>query len=461
MIFQVRDLETLVSSVRNPASRRQLEEVVRAYQGGAFRAAIISTWVAVALDIVSKLREIADDGDQGAVSEIATLDAAVVASNVAKLQKFENGLLDLCRDKFELINGREHLVLSRLMHDRNSCAHPAFVSPDDVFAPTAELARSHLVAAVDAVLQHPPTPGKRIVHRFQAEIESSAWPASHDELVPYLRERYFGRQRESAKRQLALLILKCCMSPPADVTNRSRLLVRYPECARALSDVTPALFEEALGEVVRKREETVGLSEAEIRSSVGALGDTVAFWEAVPAASGPRLVKCIETSSVKDLVESGVLAILPPDAGVGSKVREVVDRVLVEGISASQLADALALRASPHLVEETINRVEHSGSWSTTNYLMPLLPALVQFLDVDQVVRLCSAASSNYEIYQAHTADEEFRTMFELTHHWQGVRDEWINVARFAHPYQAGQHAAFPLVRAAVTSKWGDEVLVD
>ena len=61
----------------------------------------------VALDLVSKLREIADDGDPAAALEIANIDAAIVSGDLGELQKFENGLLDLCRDKFELINGRD------------------------------------------------------------------------------------------------------------------------------------------------------------------------------------------------------------------------------------------------------------------------------------------------------------------------------------------------------------------
>jgi len=34
----VRDMETILAAVRDPASREQLEDLVRAYQAGAFRA---------------------------------------------------------------------------------------------------------------------------------------------------------------------------------------------------------------------------------------------------------------------------------------------------------------------------------------------------------------------------------------------------------------------------------------
>lgn len=100
----MRDLETLTASVRDEATRAQVVEVVRAYQAGAFRAAIISTWVAVALDLVSKLRELAADGDAAAAAEVATLDGAIAGGNLGTLQKFENNLLTLAKDTFELIS---------------------------------------------------------------------------------------------------------------------------------------------------------------------------------------------------------------------------------------------------------------------------------------------------------------------------------------------------------------------
>lgn len=454
----MRDIDTLLASVRDPSSRSQFADAVRAYQGAAYRAAIISAWVAVALDLVGKLRELADDGDQAAVAELANLDSAIETKNVSALQKFESGLLDMCRDQFELISGRDHDVLSRLAADRNICAHPAFISPEAAFSPTAEEARAHLAAAVDAVLQYPPTPGKKLVQRFIAEIGGSAWPGDHSDLVGYLAERYFGQQRESAKRQLAELIIKCSLDLPPDVPNRERLRIRYPQCARALNDVSPARFADAITAVVRKKEETVGLSEKEIRHGVGAFGDIAAFWIAIPPASGARVVKCIHDSDVQELARASVLAVSPPDEGVGTEVGAAVQQKIADA-PASALVDALALRTSDSLVEATVSKVEISTSWSTTNVLLPLLPALVPNLTPSHVQRLCAAARSNYEIYQANVADYELANLLASTAEWPGLRQAWIDVANFYHPHKAPTAPAFSQVRAAVGDRWGAGVL--
>ncbi|KQX74434.1 hypothetical protein ASD10_04125 [Aeromicrobium sp. Root472D3] len=208
---------------------------------------------------------------------------------------------------------------------------------------------------------------------------------------------------------------------------------------------------------MRKKEETVGLSEDEIRFGIGALGDIAAFWEALPGGSGPRIVECIQTSTSAQLVEAGALSVTPPDAGVGEEVNVLLGERLKD-IEARLLVDALSLRSVPKLVDQAVARIENSGSWSTTNTLMPLMPALVPTLTVQHVKRLCVAATTNYEIYQANSADFEFTRLFELTNEWVGVRNEWIELARFEHPYN-NNLPAFPDARAAVIARWGAGVL--
>lgn len=62
----VRAVEDLITTVRDQRSREQLMDAVRAYQSGALRACVVSTWVAVALDLTAKIRELADGGDGAA-----------------------------------------------------------------------------------------------------------------------------------------------------------------------------------------------------------------------------------------------------------------------------------------------------------------------------------------------------------------------------------------------------------
>ena len=62
----MRALEDLLNDVRDRESRRYLEEAIRAYNVGAFRAAIVATWVTVAFDLIAKIRQLAVGGDAAA-----------------------------------------------------------------------------------------------------------------------------------------------------------------------------------------------------------------------------------------------------------------------------------------------------------------------------------------------------------------------------------------------------------
>jgi hypothetical protein len=131
----MRALEDLTNEVRDTRSRDRLAEAVRAYQSGALRPAIIATWVAVALDLVNKIRELADLGEPAAMAYVKELDGAIAAQSPKALARLERELLDRCRDEFEFIEHREHIELTRLLDDRHVCAHPGFVRPEGCSTP--------------------------------------------------------------------------------------------------------------------------------------------------------------------------------------------------------------------------------------------------------------------------------------------------------------------------------------
>ena len=69
-----RDLDELVLECRDDRARENIREAVLAYRGGAYRSTIVSTWVAVAFDYVSKLNELALAGDKQAQERAAAFE---------------------------------------------------------------------------------------------------------------------------------------------------------------------------------------------------------------------------------------------------------------------------------------------------------------------------------------------------------------------------------------------------
>ena len=91
------DIDTLCLAVRDRESRRLILEAITAYRGGALRSAIMSTWIAVAYDIISKARELAAQGEAAPKVFVSELDVAIGHGDIRKLQGIEMCIRDRAR----------------------------------------------------------------------------------------------------------------------------------------------------------------------------------------------------------------------------------------------------------------------------------------------------------------------------------------------------------------------------
>ena len=131
MASALSDLDELVLKCRDQKAKSYIREAVACYKAGAFRSAIVSTWIAVSFDILDKLKELSLAGDKEAERQIESFDKARRIGDVANSLKFEREILAICRDKLELISPVEFIDLDRLQEDRNRCAHPSMTAEID------------------------------------------------------------------------------------------------------------------------------------------------------------------------------------------------------------------------------------------------------------------------------------------------------------------------------------------
>lgn len=146
------DLDALVLACRDVRARELLAEAVGAYRAGSYRAAIVTTWIGVLFDFIFKLRELSAEDDADAKKLVEEFDLARTNNDKDAAMKLERGVLDHCESTFEFVSKQERIDLQRLLDDRNRCAHPAWRGEDERFDPPAELARTHMRAAVDILL---------------------------------------------------------------------------------------------------------------------------------------------------------------------------------------------------------------------------------------------------------------------------------------------------------------------
>lgn len=142
------DLDELILTCRDYRAKGYIGEAVASYRAGAYRASIVATWIAICFDIIEKIRELALAGDEQAETLAEQIEETRKQNDITKALKFEKEILIVARDKFELISHIEFTDLQRVQEDRNRCAHPSLASEDQIFSPSAELARLHIRSAV-------------------------------------------------------------------------------------------------------------------------------------------------------------------------------------------------------------------------------------------------------------------------------------------------------------------------
>ncbi|MGW7312677.1 hypothetical protein [Streptomyces sp. NPDC054865] len=203
------NLEERITRVWHQEVRPLVADAYRCHSTGTPRAAIVATWTAVCADIIHKLYQLAEDGDGTAAEIVKRIEAArstADAEAVKAMQQVESKLLQNALE-LELIDFVEHRQLERLQQDRHLCAHPSLRPLGDVFAPSGEYARAHLVAALDALLVHPPTQGRKAFARYTAHVSDPSFVGHAD----YLVQMFAQRVKSSAWKQILGIATKHAM----------------------------------------------------------------------------------------------------------------------------------------------------------------------------------------------------------------------------------------------------------
>jgi hypothetical protein len=416
----MRAVEELVGQVRDLRSRDHFAEAVRAYGAGAYRAAIISTWVTVALDLLGKIRQLSEDGEGAATEHIANLDKAIATGNHFKLQELERKLLDVCRDSFELIDARDHVALTRLYLDRHVCAHPAFVAPEETFEASPELVRAHLATAVDSVLRHGATAGRRAIERFTTESKGSTWPGTHEALVTYLRERYLERGKSGLRRNLAIVVVKGAIDRSTPEPTRRRLV----DAARAIDEIDPPLFSAAATDVIRRREEGPGLGPHELAHLVGSLGDLSPVWSVFPTSSLPRVVALITTADTEMLERAGVLS-TPVAEPI---IAEAVDARL-RSLDDDDLHHVVLFRPRAHLVGPALRALATAETVNSADIRMiRLVQPLARFIEAHHLEQVLEILRDNSEVREAAVTHFLLERLFDETSARPGNLAVWQRI---------------------------------
>jgi hypothetical protein len=431
LALQLSDLDELSQKVRNSHSRNYFNEAITSYRAGAYRAAIISTWIAVCIDIIEKIRELSLSGDSTAKTIEERLKR-IQPTDVAGMLAFEKEVLNYAYDQLQLISIIEKSHLERLKDDRNACAHPTFSLDGTQFSPLPELAKAYIVQAANYLLIHAPVKGRVVIKHIFDLVKEESFPEDEEKAFVVLSsDSYLGRVRDSSVRNLIIIFLKRLFRDDERISIES--LYKISSALGAIYRLYPKIYIEVLS---RKFNQLLAeANDKQLKRILPFLIKRSESWGKIESAVKIRIQQIILTMNADDLISHQVskLSSLNPD----------INSILQDRIEHLEYPDKIKLvEATPvvTLKKHAITIFVMSGSFNTAySNGMKIIVPYAEYLDDDDIKVMFDEIFENStwsinQILNAGGIDEVFCRLYKGTKNNIGKHGlAWKNFYQKAH----------------------------
>lgn len=387
MASPLADLDELILKCRDKKALQYIREAVSCYKSGAFRSAIVSTWIAVSFDIIDKLKELALTGDKEAEKQLEEFEKARKAGNITEALKFEREIIKVAKDKLELISPIEFLDLVRLQEDRNRCAHPSMTADGEVFNPPAELARVHIRTAVESLLQYPAAQGKYALDKLLSEVSSVYFPETEAKAIIALKNSPLIKPRESLVRNFVIILLKRLINEVVDYKEHSR----YVSALKATESMHKEIFEDVISSKLSDLLRAV--TEDKLHRIIPIVSDYPDFWTYTDEDVKQKFVKFAENLPFNKLDDLYILLGFPPlrDAAI-SRVNKT---------TLKELKETPFFYVHPIIADRIIDFYLSSVTYEQANDRAGLIARDVSDYSAEHVKRIIKGAGANSQIEQS------------------------------------------------------------
>jgi len=394
MAESIADIEVLALRCNSDQSKEYIAEAIRCYKAGAYRACIVSTWIAIVFDLIDKIRELSLSGDAAAKAletKHETYIAQIEQSNpqgIKSALEFEREILETCRDQLQFFDPHQFVDLIRIREDRHRCAHPSFQRSGIPYYPSAEQARVHIRNAVVHVLAQPPIQGKAALAQLKTLVSSSYFPVDLPKSVALI-------ESSGLKNATNALILGFVDQLLFGFLDDKDILYRQRKALAALNAthfLYPNKVEERLGKQLNKAIRQIADQEFVEAATVVA---NVAC--ATSILEQPSIDKI--SSFVSEGLADDVLGLLGQFSRIDS-LNDVV-RKRIDSLSFEDLAMGVREYDDIHELakERAMKLLEEVRSYSSANNVilktvMPLFSSLTA-ADIERIIRMPSETDAD------------------------------------------------------------------
>lgn len=374
-------LENLAASVYNPQVAPLYKDAIKAYEGGAYRSALIETWVTLFTDLVSKFRFIAKRDIPEATSAKEWLDGFDgdhKSKDSAKCEKRESDKSILKRaERVGLISHTDSEQLGNLYQQRNFCAHP-FADGGNYFSPEPEQVQAYLVLIWQVALSKPAQIGAILIDHFKKDMQSPYPPTGSG-----FADEYIRTSDKATIQQLFELIITQVIEK-----DDSHYIDLLPTCY----EEKPKIFEEAFGSVIKKLEENDQFLDQEIGTlklaiTVGCFGHFPFYGSALSSRTKQLLAQMLKDHKHywPSLYRSGY----PSDCSLDREEKEslqVLYRDNLVHLPPETIQKLIGIGAEKtQFIDALIDQLPQSTSFSQTDSIMSRLIHLALYFTAQQI----------------------------------------------------------------------------
>lgn len=440
-IARVTDLDELALTVRDRTSKSYIIEAINAYRGGAYRSAIISTWIAVSYDIIAKLRELALQNDAAAIQWISGLDNAIANNQISKLQVLEEQILNVAETRFEFFAPHEAEDLQRLKRDRNYCAHPAFVAEDVLFQPTPDLVRTHIVHAVIHLLSQEPVQGRKAVTRLCEDLLRESFPEDIESTAVFMNSKYLNRARRTLVESIIDVLIKTILKgDDSEFRGKRSRLVRT---LVVVSYRHPQIYEQRMS--TKFREIAENLNDEQLKSAIRLISADNRCWQWLGEAERIRLKHIINRADSNSILRFATVY-KAFDLLVIDELRPLLLNLFSKSDEATQ-QNVISKSPRSEFAARAIEFYSSARGFRGAEALgESVIEPMIPFFSADDVNRIVEIARENDQIRMASGTKDILVKLFDKTlNHLSQTKDEWkLFVERAARLYEPDDYYAYP-----------------
>lgn len=408
------NLDELANLVRNKNSQNYIKEAIIAYRNGAFRSAIMATWITCLYDIIEKIKELKEYNDKDAIQFCNRLNNAIASKQIEQFQKIENAVLKKAFEDYQFISKYEYDLLEILKSHRNLCAHPAYATDLLLYQPTPEQTRTHIVHCIQFVLMHPPIQGKTALERIRKDIQRESYPDSVEDIRNYIQEKYLKQTRQSFVENLIRILSKIIINNNTDFIGKEKKIFNT---LVAISMIRPQLCKD---EIVGTIEQVIDkLEDENLLTILDLLLVIPESWNGLKSHSQTRIKQVLKQQ-------------LNGDLKTISKY-ELLNKIDIEDFKDDK---KVLLEKIKDNIEDNILKYQNAGNYNSarTIGIEDILPYL-EYFTKDHLKKTIRAVLENHneQIRDAYGSDIILVELFDKTKKLLDIClvEEWVKLKDF------------------------------